>query len=201
MHGNSSFRQDSRHHQELCGKCRLVNHVLLPCNNWFHMIPFCASVGVAGYSLYGSGTLEEVTLNLPPGALNILATSLILVSPLTKFALTLEPVARGVEDMLGISMHGPDRNIARLNRTGLGLGALFLATQVPYFGQVMSIVGSFLTITVSVLFPALCYLKLYHDDLDTNEKNLNYFVLVLGGFCAVTGTWTAVDQLVKQISG
>lgn len=145
--------------------------------------------------------MEEVTLNLPPGTLNVLATSLILVSPLTKFALTLEPVARGIETRLGISMNGPDCNMARLNRTGLGLGALFLATQVPYFGQVMSIVGSFLTITVSVLFPALCYLKLYDEDLDSKEKAMNYFVLAIGGFCAVSGTWTAVDELLKQLPG
>lgn len=160
----------------------------------------CIVMGAAGYCLYGSSTLEEVTLNIPPGALNVLATSLILVSPFTKFALTLEPVARGVESKLGISMNGPDCNLARLNRTGLGLGALFLATQVPYFGQVMSIVGSFLTITVSVLFPALCHLKLYDGKLDDKEKFLNHFVLGLGGFCAVSGTWTAVEELLKQLS-
>ncbi|GMH43182.1 hypothetical protein BSKO_11104 [Bryopsis sp. KO-2023] len=160
----------------------------------------CITMGIAGYCMYGSGTMEEVTLNLPPGLLSLVSTSLILVSPFTKFALTLEPVARGVEQHLGISIKGPTGNLARLNRTGLGLGALFLATQVPYFAQVMSIVGSFLTITVSVMFPALCHLKLFDEDLETNEKYLNYLVLALGGFCAVSGTWTAVQELLKQLS-
>lgn len=50
--------------------------------------------------MYGSKTLEEVTLNLHAGPLQLAATSLILVSPFTKFALTLEPVARGTEQFL-----------------------------------------------------------------------------------------------------
>lgn len=50
--------------------------------------------------MYGSKTLEEVTLNLRAGPLQLAATSLILVSPFTKFALTLEPVARGTEQFL-----------------------------------------------------------------------------------------------------
>lgn len=55
--------------------------------------------GVAGYAMYGDKTLEEVTMNLAAGPLQLAATSLILVSPFTKFALTLEPVARGVEEL------------------------------------------------------------------------------------------------------
>lgn len=37
-------------------------------------------------------------MNLHAGPMQLAATSLILVSPFTKFALTLEPVARGVEE-------------------------------------------------------------------------------------------------------
>lgn len=59
---------------------------------------YCA--GVAGYAMYGNKTLEEVTMNLRAGPLQLAATSLILVSPFTKFALTLEPVARGVEEFV-----------------------------------------------------------------------------------------------------
>ena len=44
--------------------------------------------------------MEEVTLNLRSGPLQLAATALILVSPFTKFALTLEPVAQGVDKFL-----------------------------------------------------------------------------------------------------
>eukprot|EP00803_Ostreobium_quekettii_P004153 evm.model.scf_1095EXC.2 EVM.evm.TU.scf_1095EXC.2 scf_1095EXC:35340-43169(+) len=161
----------------------------------------CLAMGAAGYALYGASTFEEVTLNLPPGLPALLSTLFILVSPFTKFALTLEPVARGVDEKLNISMHGPTRLLARASRTGLGLGTLFLATKVPYFGQVMSVVGSFLTMTVSVIFPSLCYLKIFGDELTPAEKNLNYVIIVLGLGCATSGTWTAVHEVMKQLQG
>jgi len=157
-------------------------------------------LGVCGYLLYGSSTAEEVTLNLPAGIVSLFATSLILVSPFSKFALTLEPVARGVEEKLNLSMEGSTANLARLNRTGLGLGCLFLATQVPFFGQVMAIVGSFLTLTVSVIFPSACYMKLYGDDVKNSEKLMNYSVMSLGVACAISGTWTAVNEVIRQLN-
>lgn len=55
--------------------------------------------------MYGNKTLEEVTMNLRAGPLQLAATSLILVSPFTKFALTLEPVARGVEEFVQKVQH------------------------------------------------------------------------------------------------
>jgi len=75
---------------------------------------------------------------------------------------------------------------ARVTRTGLGLGALLLATKVP--------------ITVSVIFPSLCYLKLYDSEIEKKEKLLNYFIVALGIFCAVSGTWTSVQSLLQELS-
>lgn len=89
---------------------------------------------------------------------------------------------------------------ARVTRTGLGLGALLLATKVPYFGYVMAVIGSFLTITVSVIFPSLCYLKLYDSEIEKKEKLLNYFIVALGIFCALSGTWTSVQSLLQELS-
>ena len=83
-------------------------------------------------------------------------------------------------------------------RTGLGLGALLLATGVPFFGYVMAVIGSFLTITVSVIFPSLCYLKLYDAELEQKDKLINYFIVVLGVFCALSGTYTSVRDLLQE---
>lgn len=162
-------------------------------------------MGVAGYAMYGDKTLEEVTMNLAAGPLQLAATSLILVSPFTKFALTLEPVARGVEELAqkgrrGRAAWNSSRLPARVTRTGLGLGALLLATGVPYFGYVMAVIGSFLTITVSVIFPSLCYLKLYDAQIEKKEKLINYFIVALGVVCAVSGTYTSVHDLLQELN-
>lgn len=126
---------------------------------------------------------------------------LILVSPFTKFALTLEPVAQGVDKALKVNKQGSTGLIARAHRTGLGLVALMLATRVPYFGYVMAIIGSFLTLTVSVIFPSMCYLKLYDEELSDKEKMANYVVVAIGIACAVSGTYVAGDDLFKALQG
>eukprot|EP00891_Asterochloris_glomerata_P004338 jgi/Astpho2/4338/Aster-07427 len=161
----------------------------------------CVLIGAAGYCQYGSKTLEEVTLNLRSGPLQLAATALILVSPFTKFALTLEPVAQGVDKFL-MSKAGnrrPSKTRARLTRTGLGLGALLLATSIPYFGYFMAVIGSFLTLTVSVIFPSACYLRLYGDSLSKPEKLLNYGVITLGILCATSGTAVSVHDLLQEM--
>ena len=155
----------------------------------------CLLVGTTGYLLYGDLTNEEVTLNLPDGLLSTLALGAIVVTPFAKFALTLDPVARGVDDALGLDIAGSSAVPARLVRTGLGLGALVLATTCPFFGLVMGLIGSFLTLTVSVIFPSLCYLSIYDGELSPQEKALNIGIVILGGFSAVSGTYSAIIGL------
>jgi hypothetical protein len=66
---------------------------------------------------------------------------------------------------------------------------------VPFFGAFMSILGSFLTITVSVLFPCMAHLKLNWSELNGRQKAVDYGILGIGGFAAAAGTWTAVASL------
>jgi vesicular inhibitory amino acid transporter len=72
-------------------------------------------------------------------------------------------------------------------RTGLGLGALTVAATVPFFAVVMSLIGSFLTLTVSVIFPSACYLKMFEDDISDGERAINWAIMLVGGFCLVGG--------------
>jgi hypothetical protein len=64
----------------------------------------CLLIGSAGYILYGDMVKDEVTLNLPAGTAATVALALITVNPFSKFALTMDPVARGLEDSLGIDI-------------------------------------------------------------------------------------------------
>ena len=80
-------------------------------------------------------------------------------------------------------------------RTGLGLGALTVAAKVPFFAVVMSLIGSFLTLTVSVIFPSACYLKMFEDDISEGEKALNWSIMLVGGFCVVAGSYSALGEI------
>ena len=45
-----------------------------------------------------------MTLNLPGGAISTVALALITVNPFSKFALTMDPVSRGLESALGVDI-------------------------------------------------------------------------------------------------
>mmetsp|Transcript_25214 Transcript_25214/g.42238 ORF Transcript_25214/g.42238 Transcript_25214/m.42238 type:complete len:490 (+) Transcript_25214:120-1589(+) len=154
----------------------------------------CAAVGVLGYLMYGDSVADEVTLNLPAGALSTIALMLTVINPLAKFGLTMAPVVRGFDQQFGLE--GEDKAMQSIvGRTGLGFFALVLATSVPDFALFMALLGSFLTLTVSIIFPSLCYLKIFGPGLSQQEKWLNYFTVGLGCFCAVSGTTAAITGL------
>jgi hypothetical protein len=46
-------------------------------------------------------------------------------------------------------------------RTLMAAGCLAAARFVPFLAYVMSLIGSFLTISVSVIFPAACHLSIF----------------------------------------
>ena len=170
----------------------------------------CAVIGAAGYAMYGDAVKDEVTLNLPAGAASTLALALITVNPLSKFALTMDPVARGLESALGVRTNDDETSDetsdetnrtplkARVLRTGLGLGALLAAAKVPFFAVVMSLIGSFLTLTVSVIFPAACHLKVFEDELTDSEILIDWAIMFVGGFCVVAGSASAVADLLAK---
>jgi vesicular inhibitory amino acid transporter len=87
---------------------------------------------------------------------------------------------------------------ARALRTALGLGALAAAAKVPFFAVVMSLIGSFLTLTVSVIFPAACHLKVFEDELTDFEKRTDWAIMIVGGFCVVAGSASAVADLLAK---
>jgi len=156
----------------------------------------CLALGIAGYCLFGDDVADQVTLSLPPGQLATVAFALTTVNPLAKFALTLDPVAKGVDEKLNldITAKAGDALTSRAFRTLLGLGSLGLAVKLPFFGVGMSLLGAVLTLTVSVVFPSACYLKMFDRDLSSSERALNYGIILMGVACILTGTAAAIDS-------
>ncbi|CAL6392233.1 unnamed protein product [Bathycoccus prasinos] len=161
----------------------------------------CLLLGCAGYFLFGDQVSSEVTLDLPAGIISTIALGLITINPLAKFALTMDPVARGVEEKFNLDTSKAENLLpARVSRTGLGLFALGLAVKLPFFGVAMSLVGAVLTLSVSLIFPTACYLKMFGDELDAKEKWLNYAIVGLGFLCVGSGTYSAVSALMDASS-
>ena len=75
-----------------------------------------------------------------------------------------------MERWLGLDMSNGGALQARLVRTGLGASTLAMAASLPFFAALMALIGSFLTLVVSVIFPSLCYLSIFDGQISSKEK-------------------------------
>lgn len=113
--------------------------------------------------------------------------------------MALTPARCCFRQALDIDVGGEGALKARVLRTALGLSTLGMAAALPFFAALMALIGSFLTLVVSVIFPSLSYLAIYDDQISDSERALNYGVVVLGVFCAAAGTWTAFQEISASV--
>ncbi|KAK9903315.1 hypothetical protein WJX75_002640 [Coccomyxa subellipsoidea] len=159
----------------------------------------CTFIGAAGYYMYGNAALDVITFNLPKGLLATLCASLILVNPVAKFAITLDPVAVAANTSLATVTPGAPAGVRRFAvRTLMAAGCLAAARFVPFLAYVMSLIGSFLTISVSVIFPAACHLSIFRGKLSRRRLLWNYAVVGIGVVCALSGTAASLRALLQS---
>ncbi|DBA00817.1 TPA: hypothetical protein N0F65_004722 [Lagenidium giganteum] len=155
-----------------------------------------ATIEIGGYFMYGVDTKKEITLNLIssfPGALTQMVVWTIALNPMTKIAITVNPIALAIEEVTlsPEQMRNPSRAVGVYRafvRSALGAGALCCALFVPYFARVTSFLGAFFAMLASVFLPCVCYLKLFNHRLSAGEKWLNMTLSVLSLIFAVIGT-------------
>lgn len=147
--------------------------------------------------MYGDDVNSQVTLNLPVGKLSSkIAIYTTLINPFSKYALMVTPLAAAIEERL--LLHNK-RSISLLNRTLVVLSTVIIALGVPFFGYLMTLVGSLLSIVVSFLLPCACYLKIIGlGRCHKAELALISVILLLGSFAAITGTYSSVVQIINE---
>ena len=154
--------------------------------------------GIMGYLMYGESLNSQVTLNLPSKrfASNI-AIYTTLINPFTKFALLITPIAEAIEDSLHV---GKNRTVSVLIRTALVVSTTIVALVVPFFAYVVALTGSFLSSTVTMLLPCVCYLKIS----SRTSKNLRLElvaclgIIMIGAGVIVVGTYYSLKQIVHS---
>ncbi|XP_052184723.1 amino acid transporter AVT1I-like [Diospyros lotus] len=156
------------------------------------------SMAVLGYLMYGQNLMSQVTLNLPVDNLSSkIAIYTTLINPITKYAIMVSPIATAIEETFPLQN---SRLISLLIRTALVISTVVVALTVPFFGYVMEFIGSFLSVSVSFLFPCLCYLKIYKSYRSFGaELMLIGAIIVMGASVAVIGTYTSVKQIVEHL--
>ncbi|XP_071734578.1 amino acid transporter AVT1C-like [Rutidosis leptorrhynchoides] len=154
-------------------------------------------VAVLGYMMFGETTESQFTLNLPT---NLVASNIAVwttvVNPFTKYALTMSPVAMSLEELLP-----SDKSYVYsiLIRTGLVLSTLIVALSVPFFGLVLSLIGSLLTMMVTFILPCVCYLSILRGKTTLFQVSFCVLTVVVGLVSSAIGTYTSLSEIFKQL--
>lgn len=171
----------------------------------------CMFVGVIGYLMFGSDVQSEITINLLstpgyPKALNRVAVLMTGITSLTKAPLAIKSISANVDVILGLKTMKEEKSRGLTGlagyltvRVGVNLLVLFLAICFPNFDRVMSILGSAFVFLISVILPALFYIRIM-DRTKTRtfsrSGRIAFWTLitvfsVIGLFCTV---WAFLPQ-------
>ncbi|KAJ3178360.1 hypothetical protein HDU87_003675 [Geranomyces variabilis] len=159
------------------------------------------AIAAAGYAMFGSSTMPEITQNLPlvPSYNAFLThTTLLLltVNPATKFPLNVNPINVQLEHTLHLISPRTVYPLPLANRimlrTCTALFVLFISIIFPDFSQLMSLMGSLFAFSVCIVFPCLAYLTLYRRRLSRARYAAEVAVLCCGAALGVTGTIWAI---------
>jgi vesicular inhibitory amino acid transporter len=156
-----------------------------------------AGAAVAGYKMFGDATESQFTLNLPENlVVSKVAVWTTVANPITKYALTITPLSMALEELLPPNQQKYS-NIIVL-RSALVLSTLLIALSVPFFGLVMALVGSLLTMLVTYILPCACFLAILKKKVTWYQIAACSFIIVVGVCCACVGTYSSLSSIIQS---
>ncbi|XP_070031641.1 amino acid transporter AVT1I-like [Nicotiana tomentosiformis] len=157
------------------------------------------SMATMGYLMYGENLMSQVTLNLPTRKISLkIAIYTTLINPITKYTLVVSPIATVIEDTFSFRKSKP---MSYFIKTVLVISTIIVALAVPYFGYVMTFIGAFLGVSVSILFPCLCYLKIkkpYSRNFGIEVIFIG-MILILGTCVSICETYISLKNIMKHV--
>ncbi|KAG7443486.1 uncharacterized protein BT62DRAFT_333748 [Guyanagaster necrorhizus] len=179
----------------------LVHDMEDPCQfdtmaNWafFFSTVIYLLIGGAGYLMFGTPVSEEISRDLlrTPGynaVLNKICLWMLVVSPLSKFALVVQPLNATVEKLFK-SQNKPahqnprQRLLGIAQRLSITLLTVGVSIIVPDFGQVTELMGSFSAFLIVVICPIGAKL--------TITRTCGFFDVLVLGISVLMGTWGTI---------
>ncbi|KAJ7950285.1 vacuolar amino acid transporter 1 [Quillaja saponaria] len=156
-------------------------------------------VAILGFLIFGDSVKSQFTLSMPKELpASGIAAWITVVIPLTKYPLTILPVALSIEELIPwpkLRCYA----VSVLLRTILVFSTLVVALSIPFFGSLLALNGSLMAMLVALIFPCACSLRLLSGRLTKVEIASCILIMVVGLVCSIIGTYSAIIRIADKV--
>ncbi|CAG8698302.1 8613_t:CDS:2 [Acaulospora morrowiae] len=195
--GNSVFPQIEESMDRRKDWNKVVAAAMATCAIMYTLVSF------TGYFVYGDSSLSPIFNNLPQGPLLTIASLFVTVHVLFTAPILLISFAIETEKVLKITQEYHSETVELLLRaifrTFLMVAVTATAVFVPFFGDLMSLLGALAMCLLVFILPVVFYIKLYgFERISYLELVWGAFVMLIGMIGCVIGTIDALRALIRD---
>ncbi|KAG4106641.1 hypothetical protein H8356DRAFT_1627013 [Neocallimastix lanati (nom. inval.)] len=151
---------------------------------------------VTGVLMYGNETLPQIiqnlhsTFNSKTQFIGTVVSWIIIIVPITKFALLMDPVAFSVTQFIESKcprINTDSRSFFVSLRTFIATLVLIATIIIPKFHSILGVMGSAICTVTALIFPILCYIKVNKNA----NKTIHYLIIAFCLSISIFGTMGA----------